>query len=61
MSMWMMLKCAYCCGYVITLVCCNETFEHLLRMGGLRRDNMLILYGMGGRERLFIDRCRNGK
>jgi hypothetical protein len=24
-------------------------------MGGLRRDNMLILYGMGGRERLFID------
>ena len=27
--------------------------------GGLRRDNMLILYGMGGRERLFIDRCRN--
>jgi hypothetical protein len=54
--MWMMLKCAYSCGYAITLVCCNETFEHLLRRGGCRRDNML----MGERERLFIDRCSYG-
>ncbi len=42
------IRWAYCCGYVIALVCCNETFKQLFSHGWCRR---FVYYGMGGRER----------